>query len=103
VLFHWIGGLIVYLIEKDNTFVRFYALQSIALSVTYAAACVLAVILSIMSHIAHLPLTPVMGSEAFGLVFFILWIILMINAFKGQVYELPIVGKWCRTQSGFTG
>ena len=103
VLFLWIGGLIVYLIEKDNAFVRFYAMQSMALWVTYVAAVALAVVLGIMSHIAHLPLSPAMGSEAFGLVFFIFWLILVVNAFQGKVYELPIVGKWCRTQSGFTG
>lgn len=36
-LFGWLGGLIFYLIEKDNKFVRFAAMQSILLNVAMFA------------------------------------------------------------------
>jgi uncharacterized membrane protein len=103
VLFHWVGGLIVFLVEKDSAYAKFYALQSMALDVSYIAACFLAFILSVTAHIIRLPFTAMLGSGVFGVVFFVFWLILVINAFQGKVFELPIVGKWCRSQSGFTG
>ena len=98
VLFHWLGGLILFLVEKDSPYVKFYALQSLALDALYIACCVLAFILHVTADIIHLPLTFATGSGAFGIVWFILWIILLVNAFQGKVFELPVVGKWCRTQ-----
>jgi uncharacterized membrane protein len=100
VLFQWLGGLIFYLVEKDSVFVRFYALQSILLSVTYIAACILSAILSFMAQVARIPFTLQLGSGVFGILFFVFWIITLVNAFGGKVYKIPGLGNFAAKQTG---
>jgi uncharacterized membrane protein len=100
VLFQWIGGLIVFLVEKESAFARFYALQSIMLSVTYIGACILSAILGFMAAAARLPFTFSVGTGLFGVLFFVFWIILIVNAFGGKVFKLPGIGNWAAKQSG---
>ncbi len=82
-LFGWISGLIFFLIDK-RPFVRFHAMQSIIFSV-------IVMILGIVFVI------PVIG-WILGIAVFILWIFLMIKAYQGQKWKLPIIGnlaeKW---------
>ena len=47
----WITGLIFFLLEKENKFVRFHAMQSI---ITFGAFSVLSIILSIFSRIPYI-------------------------------------------------
>ena len=79
----WITGLVFILIEKENKFVRFHAMQSI---IVFGA-------LSILSFI------PVVNIVA-GILGFILWIFLMVKAYQGEMYKLPWVGdlaeKWLK-------
>ena len=102
-LFGWLSGLIIFLIEKDDKFVRFAAMQSIVLSL---GAMVISFVLSwIIGMIAFA--TILGGGFAFagilGLVswalwigFFVLWIMLMVKAYQGQEWELPVIGKIAR-------
>ncbi len=79
----WITGIIFLLLEKENKFVRFHAIQSI---VVFGAYTVIAIILSFI---------PVVGwiiSSLLGILAFILWIVLMVKAYQGQMYKLPIAG-----------
>jgi len=71
----WITGLIFYLIEKENKFVRFHAMQSIIVSVS---AIVLMFVPLVNLFIA--------------LVYFVLWIVLMVTAFQGKKMKIPIAG-----------
>lgn len=78
-----ISGIIFYLIEKDNKFVRFHAMQSI---VVFGAFFVLSMVLSFI---------PVFGWAVLpilGLLSIILWIVLMIKAYQGEYFKLPIAG-----------
>ena len=75
----WVTGLIFFLIEKDNKFVRFHALQSI---IVFAALNVI-----ILVPFIGWFLVPFMG-----VVGFILWIVLMIKAYQGEMFKLPIAG-----------
>ena len=79
----WVTGIIFLILEKDNKFVRFHAIQSI---VVFGAFTVLAVIFYYIPHnwwILKLLL---------GIFAFILWIVLMVKAYSGQMYKLPIAG-----------
>ncbi|MFC2020795.1 DUF4870 domain-containing protein [Chloroflexota bacterium] len=84
-LLAWISGFIFILIEQENKFVRFHAMQSIIVSV------VLTIILFVTSWI------PVLGQIIWG-VCFILWVVLMVKAYQGVTYKLPWAGnmaeKW---------
>ena len=79
----WVTGIIFLLLEKDNKFVRFHAVQSI---VVFGAYTVLAIIFGFI---------PVVGwiiNLLLGIAAFILWIVLMVKAYNGQMYKLPVVG-----------
>ena len=77
-LFGWVSGLVFFLIEKENKFVRFHALQSIVVfGAIFAANLVLWII-------------PVVGALLLLLINIagvILWIILMIKAFQGETFK----------------
>jgi len=81
-LFGWVSGLIFFLLERENRFVRFHAMQSILFFG----------ILSILGWVfSHLPfLGPIAG--ALGLVMFIGWIVMMVKAHRGEYYKLPFLG-----------
>ena len=85
----WITGLIFFLIEKENKFVRFHAMQSIIFSV---AMIILYIILGLIPVVGWI-LIPIVG-----ILVFILWIILMIKAYQGAKFKLPVIGnlaeKW---------
>jgi uncharacterized membrane protein len=79
----WVTGIIFLLMEKENKFVRFHAVQSI---VVFGAYTVVAIILSFI---------PVVGwiiSLILGILALILWVFLMMKAYQGTMYKLPIAG-----------
>lgn len=85
----WITGLIFYLIEKDSKFVKFHAMQSI---ITFAALMIVSWIL------AFIPVIGGIISLLLSVLALVLWIILMIKAYQGEKFKLPIAGdlaeKW---------
>ena len=85
----WITGIIFLLLEKDNQFVRFHAVQSI---VVFGAVTVADIILQFIPVIGWV-LAWIIGVGAF-----ILWIVLMVKAYQGQTYKLPIAGNIAEQQ-----
>jgi len=87
-LFGWVSGLIFFFLEPNNSTVRFHAMQSILLSVTFL---VLYIIFFILTFIVNF-----FGFFLFilGLAFFILVVILMIKAYQGQKLKLPLIGNY---------
>ena len=85
----WVTGLIFFLIEKDSTYVKFHAMQSI---ITFAGLMIVSWILGVIPFIGWVL------SLLLGILMFVLWIILMIKAYKGEKYKLPFIGdlaeKW---------
>jgi uncharacterized membrane protein len=81
-LFGWVSGLIFLLLERENRFVRFHAMQSLLFFG----------ILSVVAWVfSYLPFFAAIGS-ALGLVMFIGWIVMMVKAHRGQYYKLPLFG-----------
>jgi uncharacterized membrane protein len=81
-LIFFITGIIFYVIEKENKFVRFHAMQSI---VVFGALFVLSWILGItMIGIFLIPIVSVIS--------LVLWILLMIKAYQGELFKLPVAG-----------
>ena len=79
----WITGLVFILIEKENKFVRFHAMQSI---VVFGAWNVLAIILW------WIPFVGWILGTVLSLLGLVLWIILMVKAYQGERFKLPIAG-----------
>ena len=79
----WITGLIFFLIEKENRFVRFHAMQSI---ITFGSLSVLFIVIGFMPFV-NLVLVPILA-----ILQVILWIILMVKAYQGELFKLPMIG-----------
>jgi uncharacterized membrane protein len=83
-LLGFVTGIIFYVIEKDNKFVRFHAMQSM---ITFGGL-----------FVVNAVLTTILGTLGFrlaqllSLLGFALWIILMIKAYQGELFKLPVVG-----------
>jgi uncharacterized membrane protein len=80
----WISGLIFFLIEKENKFVRFHAMQSIIVfGVLFLAGFI----------IGWIPLIGGVIKWLISVLAFVLWIVLMIKAYQGEKYKLPWAGN----------
>jgi uncharacterized membrane protein len=97
-----ITGVILFVIEKDNRFVRFHAAQSIAVTIVLI---VVSIGLSVLS--SALVFVPILGLIvalllSVGLFFatFVLWVLLMWRAYQGREWEVPIAGGIARKMMG---
>lgn len=88
-LLGWITGIIFLVLEKKDADVRFHAYQSTA---TFGGIFVVSIAAG---------LVPVLGplvQMLLGPVSVILWIVLMVKAFQGERFKLPVVGDWAEEQ-----
>jgi uncharacterized membrane protein len=102
-----IGGLIFYILEKHDQFVRFYAMQSIIFGGIWFLFNMLSWILRTIFWSI-----PVAGPIFAGLWFFVaglvhlgllvIMIIAMVKAFTGVRWDIPWVGPMARKQIGET-
>ena len=85
-----ISGIIFFLIEKENKFVRFHAMQSI---IAFGALFVLQVALPIVPFVGWMlaPFVSLLG--------LVVWILCMIKAYQGEMFKLPIVGDIAEQKS----
>lgn len=79
----FITGIVFLVLEKDNKFVRFHAMQSIIL---FGGIFVLQ--MALVFTIVLIILVPLLN-----ILSFILWIILMIKSYNGEMYKLPVIGN----------
>jgi uncharacterized membrane protein len=82
----WITGLIFFLVEQKDEFVRFHAMQSI---IVFGAISAFSLIISILFRVAFLG--AILGSFLW-IASVVLWIILIIKAYQGERFKLPIAG-----------
>ncbi len=87
----WVSGLILYLIETENRFVRFHAVQSII---------VFGIINIIIIIFGWIPWFGWVVSSFIGGLAFVLWVVLMYKAYQGTMYKLPISGDLAEKWSG---
>jgi uncharacterized membrane protein len=99
------GGLVFYILEKEDRFVRFYAMQSIL----FGAVCfVLVALFRALGAIAwSIPVANVFFGPLWSFLFavvklalVVLMIITMVKAFTGVRWEIPVVGPIARKQVG---
>jgi uncharacterized membrane protein len=93
-----ITGILFLVIEKENRFVRFHAAQSIVVGV---AMVLLYIVLTVLSTI--LAVIPILGwiiglllTLIVGLGSFVLWLLLMYQAFQGREWQLPVLAPYAR-------
>ena len=81
----FVTGIIFLLVEKENRFVRFHAMQSTLLFLGIVAIDIL------------LQIVPFLGAIVVFLVVLpasaVLWLLMMFKAYQGEEYKLPLVGQ----------
>lgn len=99
--FGFLGGLIFFLIEKENKSVRFHAVQSMLLSVAFFVIWFAMIMFTFILAAATAGIGALFGllMPFIGLGALILWIVLMVKAYNGEEWELPIIGKIAREQA----
>jgi uncharacterized membrane protein len=98
-------GIAFFLIDRERAFVRFHAVQSIAVTIAWVA---IAVALMIVSTV--IGVIPVLGflvsillNLGLAVVGFGLWIFLMLQAYRGETWALPVLGPHVRRLAAETG
>ncbi len=84
----WVTGIVFLLLEKENLFVRFHAMQSL---VVFLALFAISLVIGL------LPVVELLSPIIF-LLSVILWILLMLKAFQGERYKLPWAGEFAENQ-----
>jgi len=92
-VFFWITGIVFYILEDDNKFIRFHAMQSI---LVFLPLTILASLLGGFFGIGYFwgPgwfIIWTVGTLLWILTI-ILWLVLMLKAYTGEKFKLPIVG-----------
>ena len=98
-----VGGIIFYLLEKRNSFVRFYAMQSIIFGGAW-------VLFNIASAVVHAVVGAIPGvgpilvflwaviAALVHLAFLVVFIVAVVKAFSGVRWDIPYVGPMARKQ-----
>ena len=98
-----VGGIIFYILEKQDNFVRFYAMQSIIFGGVWILCwLVYAVAHTILGSIPAIGLFfAIILGIAWALIsvaFLVIWIVAMVKAFTGVRWEIPYIGPIARKQ-----
>ncbi len=102
--FPLIGGIIFYLLEKRDAFVRFYAMQSIIFGAAWFLFCIVSSIIHgifwSIPGIGHLLAGLwALVSAIVQIVFLVVLIIAIVKAFSGVRWDIPWVGPVARRQT----
>ena len=81
----FVTGAIFLVLEKENRFVRFHAMQSTLL---FAGIVLLDILLQIVPIVGALMVVFVVIPASA-----ILWLLLMFKAYQGEEFQLPVVGR----------
>ena len=100
-LFGWVSGLIFLIIDK-RPFVRFHAAQSIGISVAVVVCMIAFWIVTIILAFITGGLGVLLGLlfPLIGLGVFVLVIVCMIKAYKGEKFKLPVIGNIAEKMAG---
>ena len=87
----WVSGLVFILIEKESKFVRFHAIQSIYVFGTLTIASIV---------LSWIPVVGVVLTGLISVLSIVLWIILMVKAYQGEMFKLPWAGDLAEKKVG---
>jgi len=106
----WIVGVIFFLIEKENRFVRFHAMQSILFGIANSVIMMILVVVGFVLTFAFGIGGAMIGGGLGTLVSMLIWLIWLlfwligvalfvglifaaVKAYQGQKFKLPIIGN----------
>lgn len=83
-LLGFVTGAIFFVLERENKFVKFHAMQSV---LVFGTLFILSVLVRFLPFVGFIIVTLL------GIVEIALWIILMVKAYQGEYFKLPIAGE----------
>jgi len=94
-----IPAIVFLVVEPFNKkrFIRFHAFQCLFFAVAWT---VLWIGLSIIAHLPFLGWATVLIWPLISLVGFVIWLILVLKAYQGQMFKLPVIGDMAEQQAG---
>ena len=94
----FVTGIIILLVERDDKYVRFHAMQS---TVIFGGLFVLNLILSLVfGGLTVLGFLVTAANSIITIAAIIIWIVSMIKAYQGVVFKWPIAGDFAEKQVG---
>ncbi len=84
-------SLVIVLVERDDKFIRFHAMQSFVISVSYY---VINIFINMFFRQGILALLDTVLSPLLVVLVLVIWVISMIKAYQGAVIKWPIVGEF---------
>ncbi|MCL5265325.1 MAG: DUF4870 domain-containing protein [Chloroflexi bacterium] len=100
-----ITGILFYVLEKEDGFIRFHAMQSILFNVAWTVLwIVLTIVMTILGFVPFLGIVvAILGFVVWLVVFlggFVLWLFLIIKAYQGEKFKLPYIGDMAENYAG---
>lgn len=94
-----IPAIVFLVLEPFNKkrFVRFHAFQCIFFAIAWT---VIWIALSFVAHIPFLGWATVLVWPLVSLAGFVIWLILVLKAYQGQMFKLPVIGDLAEQQAG---
>ncbi len=94
-----IPAIVFLILEPYNRkrFIRFHAFQCIFFAVAWTA---LWIVLAFIGHIPFLGWATILVWPLVSLAGFILWLIMVLKAYQGQKFKLPVIGDMAEKQAG---
>ncbi|HEX9367321.1 MAG TPA: DUF4870 domain-containing protein [Vicinamibacterales bacterium] len=81
----FVTGIIFLLVEKDNKFVRFHAMQS---TLAFIGIVLVDILLKVVPILGALVVIFILVPASA-----VLWLLLMFKAYQGEEFKLPLVGQ----------
>jgi uncharacterized membrane protein len=79
-----------------NRFIRFHSFQNIFFAIAWIA---LWIVLNIIVHIPFLGWLTLLIWPIVGLAGFVIWLVLLLKAYQGQMFKLPMLGDIAEKQA----
>ena len=81
----WVTGLAFLVMEKDNRFVRFHAMQSTIVFATLSLGFILLQSIPLLGMLLSIFIVIPVSA--------VLWLLMMFKAYQGERFKLPIAGE----------
>ena len=80
----WISGVVVLVLERDNRFVRFHAMQSVIVFGSLSLAWFLCLSIPLLGWLISFIVLPPLS--------LLLWLVLLVKSYQGDRFKVPFAG-----------
>ena len=86
----FVTGIVILLVEKDDKFIRFHAMQSI---IIFGALFILNILVGMLFGFAAGLVSGLIWIAAL-----VVWVVSLVRAYRGEMFKWPIVGDFVQKQ-----